>query len=312
MCQSGECLEGNGPIGFRLLQLAHSLTADTQTPSEGRGTHTQSETNGLRPPTLWRSVMLQLDELIEPTVQFVQASEVQLGFQGNSIVGVRSGNGWVAKKSVRGNLLVSFGIGCSLGTLVGHPASAIFAALVFSRPNSPILTGIVTMLCVEKTTLGPFGEPELLVLLEAKGWRGALPKALSDEYLLQLATQLRDMLSGNDRNELQEHGCVALPIALLLVSKLGSDPEVLMADMTKLQAVLTVLSYVVEREIVNRVLQCNEGDPDSGLLAMFQELLGNNDAPVQATASNRFNRRSARPNRPVRSPKGSSLLRSHQ
>lgn len=136
-----------------------------------------------------------------------------------------------------------------------------------------------------------------------------MPKALSDEHLLQLATQLRDMLSGNDRNELQEHGYVALPIALLLVSKLGGDPEVLMADMTKLQAVLTVISYVVEREIVNRVLQCNEGDPDSGLLAMFQELLGSG---FQATAPNRFNRRSARPNRPARSSKVSAPLRSHQ
>lgn len=168
------------------------------------------------------------------------------------------------------------------------------------------------MLRVDKTTLGRFGEPELLVLLDAKGWRGVLPKALSDENLVQLADQLRDMLSGNDRNETQENGCVALPITLLLVSKLGGNPEVLMADMTKLQAVVTVLSYVVEREIVNRVLQCNEGDPDSGLLAMFQELLGSGDASVQATASNRFNRRSVRPNRPSRSAKGSAPLWSHQ
>lgn len=168
------------------------------------------------------------------------------------------------------------------------------------------------MLRVDKTTLGRFGEPELLVLLDAKGWRGVLPKALSDENLLRLADQLRDMLSGNDRNATQEYECVALPIALLLVSKLGGNPDVLMADMTKLQAVVTVLSYVVEREIVNRVLQANEGDPDSGLLAMFQELLGSNDAAAQATSPNRFNRRSARPNRPVRSAKGSAQLRSRQ
>lgn len=133
--------------------------------------------------------------------------------------------------------------------------------------------------------------------------------ALSDEHLLQLANQLRDMLSGN---EPQEHASVALPIALMLVSKLACDPEVLMADMTKLQEIVTVLSYVVEREIVNRVLQCNEGDPDSGLSAMFQELLGSGGPSAKATASNRFTRRSARPNRPVRSAKGSSSQRNHR
>lgn len=168
------------------------------------------------------------------------------------------------------------------------------------------------MLCVDKTTLGRFGEPELIALLDAKGWRGVLPKALSDENLLQLADQFRDILQGNDQTETQEHGCVALPIALLLVSELGGDPAVLTTDMITLQAVVTVLSYVVEREIVNRVLQCKEGDPDSGLLAMFQELLGSNGAPVQTVRDNRFNRRSARPNRSALSAKGSVPRRDHQ
>lgn len=168
------------------------------------------------------------------------------------------------------------------------------------------------MLYVDKTTLGPFGEPELLALLDVKDWQGVLPRALSDEHLLQLANQLRDMLSGNDRHEPQEHASVALPIALMLVSKLACDPEVLMADMTKLQEIVTVLSYVVEREIVNRVLQCNEGDPDSGLSEMFQELLCSGGPSAKATASNRFTRRSARPNRPVRSAKGSPSQRNHR
>lgn len=108
---------------------------------------------------------------------------------------------------------------------------------------------------------------------------------------------------------------MALPIALLLLSKLGgADPEALVSDMTALQAALTVLSFVVEREIVNRLLQCNEGDQDSGLSGMFEELFGTSSTPpVQVTLpTKRLNRRSAQPNRPAQSAKGSVLLRSHQ
>lgn len=168
------------------------------------------------------------------------------------------------------------------------------------------------MLRIEKTTLGPFGEPELLVLLDAKGWRGVLPKALSDEQLIQLADQLRTILSGHDREDALEYGSVALPIALLLVSKLGADPEALMTDMEKLQAVLTILSYVVEREIVNRVLQCKDDGPDSGLLTMFKELLGQSNVPLPHHTSNRLTRRSAQQNRLARSARGPASMRSHR
>lgn len=171
------------------------------------------------------------------------------------------------------------------------------------------------MLCIEKTTLVPFRESELVLLLDTKGWRGVLPKSLSDQFLLQLADQLRNTLSGSEGNASTEGDSVALPIALLLLSKLGgADPEALMSDMTALQATLTVLSFVVEREIVNRLLQCKEGDQDSGLSGMFEELFGtSNTPPIQvAIPTKRLTRRSAKPNRPARSAKGSVLLRSHQ
>lgn len=55
--------------------------------------------------------MPQLDEFFEPMVQFNQACEIQLGFQGKSVVRGKGGNGWVAMKSAQGNLVVSFATG---------------------------------------------------------------------------------------------------------------------------------------------------------------------------------------------------------
>lgn len=50
------------------------------------------------------------------------------------------------------------------------------------------------MLRVDKSTLGPFGLPELDALVKAKGWEAMLPGALNDAELLQLSDQLVDFL----------------------------------------------------------------------------------------------------------------------
>ena len=52
------------------------------------------------------------------------------------------------------------------------------------------------MLRVEKTVLGKFGEPELAVLINSRGWKSVLPDALDDQHLLLISDQLRDLLAG--------------------------------------------------------------------------------------------------------------------
>lgn len=157
------------------------------------------------------------------------------------------------------------------------------------------------MLRVDKTTLGPFGEPELLALLNAQGWRGVLPQALNDGQLLRVADQLRNILAGKKRNAPLEPGSAALPIALLLVAQLGGDAEALTTNLVALQEILTVLSVMVEREIVNRLLQRWDDEPDSGLLPILQELLGTHNALPQATRPVLLSQRPAPRTRPARS-----------
>lgn len=157
------------------------------------------------------------------------------------------------------------------------------------------------MLSIEKSTLEPFGEPELVRLIETKGEAGLLPRALSDAQLLQLADQLREIQAGKKGPVLRVRDTVALPLVLTLVAESGIDLEAVCFDAGAIRDALSVFSVVVDREIVNRLLQSTDDVADSGVTAMFQELLGSRYPAAPAANLNRFNRRQAQKGRSARS-----------
>ncbi|MDD0812862.1 hypothetical protein PSQ20_21145 [Curvibacter sp. RS43] len=168
------------------------------------------------------------------------------------------------------------------------------------------------ILNIEKSTLEPFGEPELVRLIEVKGEAGLLPKALTDAQLLQLADQFREIQAGRKGPMLRVRDTVALPLVLTLVAESGIDLEAMCSDASAIKDAMSVFSVVVDREIVNRLLQCTDDVADSGVSEMFQELFGSRYPKAQAATLNRFNRRQAQKNRPARSARGSAMLRSHR
>lgn len=124
------------------------------------------------------------------------------------------------------------------------------------------------MLRVEKTTLGSFGEPELAALVNSRGWKSVLPDALDDRQLLLISDQLRDLLAGKGWDADRGPGSAALPIILLLLSKAGAklSGEGFYVEMGTLHEAMTLLNVTVDREIVGRMLQREDGTLGSGLM----------------------------------------------
>lgn len=151
------------------------------------------------------------------------------------------------------------------------------------------------MLHVEKNTLSPFGKNEIQALLTLKGWRGLLPHALSDDHLLRLADQLRDLFSGRESCDDQGSNDAALPVILVLLSKAGATPEELEDDMELMQGGMTLLTIMTEREIVGRVLQRTGSSDDQGLMHELKEMVRGHRRAVKASA--KLNRQSAQRNR---------------
>jgi|SRR5450830_723156 len=157
------------------------------------------------------------------------------------------------------------------------------------------------MLHVEKKTLSPFGKNEIQALLTQKGWRGLLPHALSDDHLLRLADQLRDIFSGSVWCDDQGSSDAAMPVTLVLLSKAGATPEELEGDMDLVQGVMTLLTIMTEREIVGRILKRPDGPSDQGLMKELEEVV--RERRGSAKASSKLNRRSALRNQSAR-PQG--------
>lgn len=133
------------------------------------------------------------------------------------------------------------------------------------------------MLRVEKTVLGKFGEPELAVLINSRGWKSVLPDALDDQHLLLISDQLRDLLAGKGWDVNRGPGSAALPISLLLLSKAGAKRlgKGLDVEMGTLHEAMTLLSVTVDREIVNRMLQREDGAIGAGLMQGLGLLIQN-------------------------------------
>lgn len=133
------------------------------------------------------------------------------------------------------------------------------------------------MLRVEKTVLGKFGEPELAVLINSRGWKSVLPDALDDQHLLLISDQLRDLLAGKGWDVNRGPGSAALPISLLLLSKAGAKRlgKGLDVEMGTLHEAMTLLSVTVDREIVNRMLQREDGATGAGLMQGLGLLIQN-------------------------------------
>ena len=133
------------------------------------------------------------------------------------------------------------------------------------------------MLRVEKTVLGKFGEPELAVLINSRGWKSVLPDALDDQHLLLISDQLRDLLAGKGWDVNRGPGSAALPISLLLLSKAGAKRlgKGIGVEMGTLHEAMTLLSVTVDREIVNRMLQREDGATGAGLMQGLGLLIQN-------------------------------------
>lgn len=133
------------------------------------------------------------------------------------------------------------------------------------------------MLRVEKTVLGKFGEPELAVLINSRGWKSVLPDALDDQHLLLISDQLRDLLAGKGWDVNRGPGSAALPISLLLLSKAGAKRlgKGIDVEMSTLHEAMTLLSVTVDREIVNRMLQREDGATGAGLMQGLGLLIQN-------------------------------------
>lgn len=139
------------------------------------------------------------------------------------------------------------------------------------------------MLRVEKATLGTFGEPELARLIDLRGWQAALPPALEDRYLLLVADQLRNLLDGQGWDEAHGPASAALPIALLLLTKAGARHlgEHFSVEMETLHEAMTLLRVTVDREIVSRMLQRQDGTLGTGLMQSLAVLVQNVSDPFK-------------------------------
>lgn len=137
------------------------------------------------------------------------------------------------------------------------------------------------MLRLEKVDLGKFGEPELASLINLRGWQSVLPDALSDQQLLLISDQLRDLLAGQGWDTTQGPGSAALPISLLLLSKAGAKRlgKGLDVKMDTLHEAMTLLSVTVDREIVSRMLNRQDGNIGSGLMQGLRLLAHNDSEP---------------------------------
>ena len=132
------------------------------------------------------------------------------------------------------------------------------------------------MLRLEKATLGKFGAQDMMRLITSRGWEAILPDALDDNHLLLMSDQLRDLLSGSDWSGDQDPASAALPLALLLLTKAGAkrSGDSLEVGLETLQEALCLLSTVVDREIVNRILQRQDATPiGAGLVQGLQMLV---------------------------------------
>jgi len=130
------------------------------------------------------------------------------------------------------------------------------------------------MLSVEKTSLGQFGEAELATLVQYRGWRSVLPSALTDQQLLLVADQLRDLLTGEVSGGV---GCppkAALSVTLLLLSKAGIPGKALTdLDMATLHEAMTIFCINVDHEIVSRMLQRRRVEKEPNLVQGLRELV---------------------------------------
>lgn len=82
MGQARKGIQRNFPASLGLFQFAGPLSCHAQTRSERLGTHTQRQSDRLRPAAPRGGRWLQLCEFAKLSVKFGQAGEIQAIFQG--------------------------------------------------------------------------------------------------------------------------------------------------------------------------------------------------------------------------------------
>ena len=122
------------------------------------------------------------------------------------------------------------------------------------------------MLCVDRANFKQFNGSDLANLLASEGWDAVLPNSLHDEQLLCVAEQLRGLLSGQEGGADEKQPSAGLVLTLLLLSKVMPEAHInggsIDVELETLHDAMALLSFSVDREITNRVL--NQRDDQSG------------------------------------------------
>lgn len=132
------------------------------------------------------------------------------------------------------------------------------------------------MLQVDRTNLEKFDGDDLASLLASHGWEAVLPNALQDAQLLRVAEQFRGLLSGQDKGTDEKQSSAALVMTLLLLAKVQPKKcvtgDAIEVELVTLHEAMSLLSFSVDREIANRVLN-QKDSPSGGALVRAMEKL---------------------------------------
>lgn len=112
-------------------------------------------------------------------------------------------------------------------------------------------------------------------LINSGGSEAILPHALDDKHLMLIADQFRDLLAGVGWDRKDSSARAALPLTLLLLTRAGAKctDDNMEVDLEILQDALSLLSVTFDREIVNRILNRQDGTPTGMALIKGLELL---------------------------------------
>jgi hypothetical protein len=116
---------------------------------------------------------------------------------------------------------------------------------------------------------------QLRDLVQAGGWRSALPEALPDPVLLMLALDFRSVEASFTRAESSDEEVPSLSAALFIVTNLlfqhparKGDPDGVTLSEDGMVHALRVYQWAIEREILTRITGLPHGGP-----SLLDELL---------------------------------------
>lgn len=208
--------------------------------------------------------------LTKLTVKLRQPGEIESVFQGPEKS--RSDNVLVALKRCNGNQKLSFDV----SPFVRRKSSPILAHTVYEWDQMVSYFEWRSMLKVDRANLEEFDGGDLANLLASSGWEAVLPNALQDSQLLRVAEQLRGLLSGQDAGSEETKCSAALVMTLLLLSKVqskkGAIGDAIEVELATLHEAMSLLSFSVDREIANRVLNQRDDPSDGALVSAMEKL----------------------------------------